>query len=239
MNSFPKAVFVRATLTALGLLAAGGATPASAQTLISQNFDAEPLGTRGFYYLAVGTTFGGFTVTRGSIDVIGPGWYDPLPGNGNYIDLDGTDAGSAGRFESADLSLNPGTYQFSFRLAGSQRETGGPNSVTISLGSHFSESFTRNDTDPFALFTRNIHVAAAGTAKLVFDHIGADNNGLLLDDVTLVRSEAPAVPEPHAALLFAPVLALFGLIRLRDRRQKGSSGGTNQLRLVERGTKGD
>src|SRR5207249_4179722 len=131
------------------------------------------------------TAFGNWNVTDGSVDLIGPGYYDPLPGNGLYLDLDGS-TGNAGRLESrTTFELEPGTYELKFNLAGSHR--GDTNSVAVSLGSLFTETFTRNSNDPFATITRIISVPALSSAKLIFDHQGSDNIGLLLDNVKLTN----------------------------------------------------
>jgi len=46
----------------------------------------------------------GWAVTKGSVDLIGNGFYDFFPGNGLFIDLDGT-TGHAGTLTSTRLHL--------------------------------------------------------------------------------------------------------------------------------------
>ena len=51
---------------------------------------------------------GNWTVTGGSVDMIGEGTaWDLQPGNGMYVDMDGT-TGSAGTMQSIDINLEAG-----------------------------------------------------------------------------------------------------------------------------------
>src|SRR5262249_55615134 len=79
------------------------------------------------------------------------------------------------------FDLAPGTYELRFDLANSL----GLNSMTVSLGGVYSEVFSLAGGQPFATVTRLITVPAATTGKLVFDHDGGDNDGLILDNVRL------------------------------------------------------
>ena len=82
--------------------------------------------------------------------------------------------------------LPPGTYRLSFDIAGNHR--GGPaDSVTVSLGAVFSELFTRNSGDALAMIQRDIVVGSDTSGKIVFDHAGGDNIGILLNSVKLER----------------------------------------------------
>ena len=55
---------------------------------------------------------GNWTVTEASVDLIGEGTsWDLLPGNGKYLDMDGS-TGNAGTIESISIALAPGdTFQ--------------------------------------------------------------------------------------------------------------------------------
>jgi len=63
------------------------------------------------------------------------------------------------------LSLNK------FELSGNQRG-GSADIIQVSLGTLYSETFTKADTDPFATITRTISVLTSTSASLVFDHTG-------------------------------------------------------------------
>lgn len=98
--------------------------------------------------------YGGFanwTVGSGTVDLIGNGFFDFYPGNGLYVDLYGSTS-DAGVLTSMALNLGPGTYTLQFVLAGSTR--GDTNSVNVSLGALFNETFTLASSDPFAIVTR-------------------------------------------------------------------------------------
>src|SRR5438874_1208730 len=100
-----------AALAGALLLAIGGS--AFAQTIYSDNFDADPVG--------LSALPAGWTITRGSVDVIGPANFDLQPGHGNYVDLDGT-SDVAALMSTGPFALNTGTsYTLSMLLAGSQR----------------------------------------------------------------------------------------------------------------------
>ncbi|HKY42860.1 MAG TPA: hypothetical protein VJM50_07170, partial [Pyrinomonadaceae bacterium] len=148
--------------------------------LFQDNFDAENGGEGALNYF--GLTH--WNVTFGSIDLIGNGFADFLPGNGLYLDLDGT-TGAAGTIESKQtFTLVPGTYRLKFSLAGSQR--GDANQVEVHLANVFTETFTPPSDAPFETVVRDIVVMTPTTGKLAFGSFGADNMGFLLDNVQLL-----------------------------------------------------
>jgi hypothetical protein len=155
------------------------------------------------------------TGAPGSVDLIGapPPFFDLAPGNGYYVDLDGsTGSGNnpAGQLTSV-LSFGPGTYTLHFDLAGNLR--GAPDqSTTVSLGD-FSAVLTPTASTSFAAQSFTFTTATAG--KLVFTEQGPSNQqGNLLDNVQLVTG----VPEPGA---WAMMLLGFGGIgaMVRNRRR--------------------
>ena len=61
-----------------------GASAAQAATVFSDNFNSDSLGLN---YTAF---VNGWSVSDGTVDLIGTGFFDFYPGNGNYVDLDGS-----------------------------------------------------------------------------------------------------------------------------------------------------
>src|SRR6266508_3794425 len=101
-------------------------TSAQAAIIFTENFNGSGVGT----YLS-GSTVGGFTVTAGSVDVVGTGFFPELctgATTGNCVDLSGL---AQGTIATVPLSLSVGSYTLSFVLNGSQR--GVATSTTVAL----------------------------------------------------------------------------------------------------------
>ncbi|MDE2388323.1 MAG: DUF642 domain-containing protein [Betaproteobacteria bacterium] len=186
-------------------LALSPALSHAAVTIFSDNFDTDALALNQ-------TTFnGGWTVSGGTVDLIGnPGFFDFLPGNGRYVDLDGS-TNQAGEFHK-NLTLTAGVqYTLSFDLAGSQR--GSNENVNINFGSSIG-NLTVNSSDPFAAHTLLFTPGATGSYSVIFQNSGGDNVGALLDNVSVT-----AVPEPET---YAMLLTGLGLLGFAARRRKYS-----------------
>jgi hypothetical protein len=183
----------------------GTANVSVAQVVFSDNFNAENGG--------VGTTnyagFANWSVGNGTVDLIGNGFFDSYPGNGLYVDLDGSSA-DAGVLTSTPIALIPTSYllQFDLGVIGGF----GNDAMTVSLGVDYSEFFDATDAGLTPLFnsvSRLIQVNAAANTSLVFDHQGGDNFGLVIDNVRLTL-----IPEPASIVL----CGLVGLVALGRRR---------------------
>jgi len=133
------------------------------------------------------TGFALWTVVRGCVDLHGPGSIDPLPGNGLYIDMDGS-CDLAGRLESKEtFTLDPGTYILELVMAGNNQGAAADD-MTLSFGTVFSETVTLLEDQPFDISSFTFSVSAATSGKLVLDHAGTDNQGILVDVVRLRKS---------------------------------------------------
>jgi hypothetical protein len=145
--------------------------------LFQDNFNDENGGT------ADALDYSGFqnwAVTSGTVDLIGAGGaFDFYPGNGLYVDLDGS-TGDAGIL-STTLTVPAGTYDLSFDLGGSAR--GSTETVTVTLNG-FTEDFTLGSSAPLATVTRTV-VLSGGSHVLSFSNSGGDNVGLILDNVVV------------------------------------------------------
>jgi len=202
---------VRGALVVLAAVAACSVAsrPAHAQVIFSDNFN---LGVTGLNFNA----FPNWTVTNGTVDLIGSGFFDFYPGNGQYVDLDGTSNNAATFSTSSSFSLGAGTYQLSFLLG---KNGGGTESMTVGVGSAFTETISNSGPIPtFQTIVRNFSVGAGGvTVPIVFDHAGGDGAGFVIDNVTL--TQLTAVPEPGTmALMVGPAALLLGGMVVRRRR---------------------
>lgn len=178
--------------------------PAEAISLFSDNFDTENGGSGALNF----NGFSKWDVTDGTVDLIpAGGQFDFYPGNGLYIDLDGS-TGNAGIL-TTKTTFAAGTYNLSFKLGGNARGSAA-DAVTVNLGlGNFSEVFTLNSGDPLTTFVRTITLTSAG--KLSFSNAGGDNIGAILDDVNLTTIPTPAL---------LPGLIGMGLAAMRKRRNE-------------------
>ena len=186
------------------LFAALVALPITSQavTVFSDDFNTDATGLNQ-------TVFnGGWTVLSGSVDVIGNGFYDFFPSNGNYIDLDGSTTLS-GSFDN-QIPLGATTeYTLTFDLAGSQR--GDTNTVDVIFGTT-SASYTLASTDVFSTYMLSFITNGDANYQIFFKNNGGDNIGALLDNVNVSVS---SVPVPAALPLMASALGALGLLRRR------------------------
>jgi len=207
---------IRAAAVIVVVLALSMAGTAHAAVLLSDDFNAENGGAGALNYFG----FTNWTVSNGSVDLCGNGFCDLLPGNGLYLDMDGS-TGDAGKLTSiATFSLAPGlTYVLSFDLAGNQRGgSGDAVTVQVAMGSAFSEVFSLGTFDPFTTFTRSFTVSAPTIATISFEGSGGDNVGMFLDDVVF------ATPAPPGLALLGAALIAGALARGRRRRARSASG---------------
>jgi hypothetical protein len=194
------------TLT-FGLMAS-----AQAAIIFSDNFDSENGGTGVLNY----NSFANWSVTSGTVDLIGNGYFDFFPGKGLYIDLDGStnNAGIMGRLET----LLAGDYTLSFSLAGNQRDNAGETTdvgVSVLAGSVIAQqSYSLNKNDGFTNYSIDFSISdllAPAEIQITFGALSNDNIGMLLDDVVL--EQRVAVAEPASLALLG--MGLLGLAAVR------------------------
>jgi len=153
------------------------------KVFLYDNFNSENKGNGALNY----SSFAKWSVSNGSVDLIGNGFHDLLPGNGLYVDLDGTTGDPAILVSKKGFVLNPGAYRFEYDLAGSQR--GDVNSVLIAVGASFLKKHTLKSEEPFRRYAWRFHVKKTDPNGYVsFMPQGpGDNIGLILDNVCLVK----------------------------------------------------
>ena len=192
-----------AALSALALALAG---PAAAAPIFSDNFQNAIYGGN--------VTPAGWTTIDGTVDALGPGYFGFLcsgaGGSDQYcVDLDGSTGDAGIMFQGFNLLANR-TYTASFDLAGSFRDAS--NTVAVAFGGA-SGSYTLAQTDPFATHSLSFTPTTSGSYSLSFANAGGDNQGALLDNVSI-----SGVPEPTG---WAMMLLGFGGLgaTLRTRRR--------------------
>ena len=207
----------------VGLLVMLSPTEATALNYLSvefeDSFDNEHGGSGAINY----TGFAKWTVTSGSVDLLGNGFNAfpmNIPGHGLYIDMDGS-TNQAGTMVSHSISLDPGDYVLSFDLTGSHRDVDAMpfESVTARVISGaetlVDNLYSLKPLEPaeftFATFTESFTISEPSTVQLVFFGSGKDNKGMILDNVVL-----GVVPEPSTFILTA--IGLAWLIALKSSR---------------------
>jgi len=195
---------IRMLAAAVAASLAVGAHAAAVTTVYKDDFNADPVGEQ--------VTPIGWAVDGGTVDILGNGGQDPLPGNGRYVDLDGSTDGLAGVMSKTFTGLANGTYTLSFYLAGNQYLPGRED-VFVDFGGTTGEYTPAKNLD----FTNHKLVAEVtdGTLTLSFHDLSNDGHGALLDRVRITTT---AVPEPAGSAL---LLAGLGALGFAARRRRG------------------
>lgn len=169
-------------------------------TIFSDNFDSEGVAALNY------TGFANWTVSDGSVDLKGNGTWDYWPGNGLYVDMDGS-TNDAGKLTSDTFDLEPGMYVLGFDFAVYAEET-----VTVQVGTLLDKSYTLSYVY-FETFTETFTVSTTTSAAISFEGAGGDSFGMHLDNVTL--ESVTHTPAPGAFLLGGIGVGLVNWLRRR------------------------
>lgn len=210
------------TLT-ISLLVVSFSVAVEADTIVlTQDFDAEfgsGDGASGESSLNH-STFSNWSVTSGSVDLIHNGDYGIRCANnsGKCVDLDGGTL-DAGTLTSDPISFAPGRYRISYQLAGVEASFSAAgaadlNTVQISVGELFAESVTREPGAAFEQFGGTFDVTEPTTLPLVFQNLGGDNFGAIVDEIELTLV---SIPEPAAFTMLPFVILSVSHSRPRRR----------------------
>mgnify|MGYP001018568894 CR=1 FL=1 len=161
----------------------------------------------------------GWSNTSGIADIIGAGGgFDWYPGNGSYLDLDGS-RGALGQdttlVTNSMFNLGPGTYTFSIDYGINHNDGGDSDWIEFGILGFLSNTVDANALShtgsTFSNSSFIITLASAVNGVRFFIHGlsagGPDRSGGLVDNFKV--STVSAVPLPGAALLLAS--GLFGL----------------------------
>jgi hypothetical protein len=196
------------------VLLASTTVASNAAVLWSDDFSSSAQG--------LNATPNGWVVDYGTVDVIGPGFYDFYPGNNNYIDTNGSNSQSGGMHTNTVFNFLAGkTYTISFDYGNNKGSDFNGSVETLVLDLIGFGGTVINHTGPIASFINYVFSFTPGSnfnSAIYFNASGTndgDNGGLILDNVSL-----SVVPVPAALPLLAAGLGVLGFA---SRRRKAKS----------------
>lgn len=185
--------------------------PITGTNLVSDGDFNSPYGGTSFTTYSAGQSFGPWTVTSGSVDLIGGYWQNTPVGDGS-VDVDGNAPGAF------DQSINTGTgkYTLTFDLSGNPDGPPLTKGLQVSVGG-VTKTFTYTtgtNTHANMMYTpESFTFSAKGPTTLTFTSLDQPGSpyGPVVADVSIT---AGAVPEPASwALMLLGLGAMGAAIR--------------------------
>jgi hypothetical protein len=179
------------------------ASQCNAGAVFSDDFNTENGGAGTLNY----TGFANWNVTSGSVDLIGNGSFDFYPGNGLYVDMEGT-TGQPGTITTKQ-TFAPGAYFVTFDLGGNARGDV-DKTTTIDLG--LFGSFTLASGSPYQQYqTATVTISAPWQLSFADQPNGGNQDiGNILDNVSVT-----SVPEPATWAMMILGFAGIGFMAYR------------------------
>jgi hypothetical protein len=173
----------------------------------------------------------GWRITSGALNVIGQGGNDPWPGNGRYLDMEGTTGGPATLVRSFEVAA-AGVYEVLGQVAGSSRANSaalrfavppfpGSDGTSTIVNLQPNRSFISHGLRTGVLpFGSTFDLTITTPSSSIFPGIEIDGSGLL-DDVS-VRFVS-SIPETQTWVLLLAGLGLVAVQRTRRGRRDTTS----------------
>jgi hypothetical protein len=200
------------TLAALVAFAA----PAQAAVVLSENFDGQNGGASALNY----TGFTNFTA-EGQVDLIKSGDFG-ITCSGSCVDLDGSPG--PGALVTAIFGYGVGDlFNFNLSIGGNQRQVGTFDDVFITAFDGVTNAVLGTTSTSvasgagFSTWLQTYGTSGTGSVYFKIGSLSADNQGPLLDSITI--DVTSAVPEPAT---WAMMIGGFGLVGASMRRRKVS-----------------
>ncbi|HEX3810729.1 MAG TPA: PEP-CTERM sorting domain-containing protein [Rhizomicrobium sp.] len=185
------------------------ASPAFADSLFQNNFNGENGGNGVLNYAG----FQNFSVSSGSVDLIGNGFYNFNSDSNLYVDMAGTTE-QYGAI-TTDTVFGPGTYQITLDVGGSIY-SGIADGVALTWAGCGSSCFSTGAIAGLTSETLTFNVTLASASAFTLADLQLSGNPDI--GATLFGVEIQPVPEPISIALLGSGLFGFGVFGRRKKR---------------------
>lgn len=184
--------------------------PASAGSLFQPNFNSENGGNGQLNY----TGFQNFTVSSGSVDLIGNDFFDFGSNNNLYVDM----AGSTGQYGAltTNSTFGPGAYEITLDVGGPISDAYHADGVTVSWAGCGGSCINTGDITALNEEVLTFKVDLTTATKFTIADLGDSGNTNV--GSTLFGFDAVAVPEPASLVLLGAGLLGASFFGRRQRK---------------------